>query len=70
MLINGARRQRAFLRKLEFDGGQQQQMKEAYYDVIELNDAGRKAYAYRQTIEFENWMREAQLTIVSYLCGC
>ena len=70
LLINGARRQKAFLRKLEFDGGQQQQMKEAYYDVIELNDAGRKAYAYRQTIEFENWMREAQLTIVSYLCGC
>lgn len=69
LLINGTRRQKAFLRNLELDP-RHNKMKNAYYDVIELNAANRKVYSYRQTIEFENWMRGAHMTIASDLCGC
>ncbi|MDR1937827.1 MAG: DUF3868 domain-containing protein, partial [Tannerellaceae bacterium] len=69
LLINGAQRQKAFLRDMELNRGQGR-AKSAYYDVIELNKTNRKVYRYRQTLAFENWMREAHVNIVSDLCGC
>jgi outer membrane protein OmpA-like peptidoglycan-associated protein len=71
LLINGPQRQKAFLRKMKLTPTPSRgRMVNEYYDVIELNAANRKVYAYRQTLAFENWMREAHMEIVSDLCGC
>jgi outer membrane protein OmpA-like peptidoglycan-associated protein len=70
LLINGRQRQKAFLRSLMLASPKRDRVKNAYYDVIELNADNRKVYSYRQTIAFENWMREAHMEIVSDLCGC
>ncbi|MDR1918340.1 MAG: DUF3868 domain-containing protein [Tannerellaceae bacterium] len=69
LLINGAQRQKVYLRQTKLNPAQNR-AKQAYQDVIELNKDNRKVYRYKQTILFENWMREAQMNIVSDLCGC
>ncbi|MDR1344742.1 MAG: DUF3868 domain-containing protein [Tannerellaceae bacterium] len=69
LLINGHQRHKVFMRNKELNRTQRR-TNNGLYDVIELNKENRKVYRYRQTIGFENWMRDAQLNIVSDLCGC
>ncbi|MDR1500539.1 MAG: DUF3868 domain-containing protein [Tannerellaceae bacterium] len=69
LLINGHQRHKLFLRDKELNK-QQRRTNDNVYAVIELNDDNRKVYRYQQTIGYENWMRDAQLNIVSDLCGC
>jgi outer membrane protein OmpA-like peptidoglycan-associated protein len=69
VLINGPQRHQAFLRDMELNR-KKRRLKNDYYDVIELNQANRGVFQYRQTVGFENWMREARMEIISDLCGC
>jgi outer membrane protein OmpA-like peptidoglycan-associated protein len=68
-LINGHQRHKLFLRDKELNK-QQRQTNDNVCEVIELNNDNRKIYRYKQTVGYESWMRNAQLNIVSDLCGC
>jgi outer membrane protein OmpA-like peptidoglycan-associated protein len=69
ILINGRQRHKSFLRNMTLDP-KQRRVEKDYYTVIELNNDNRKVHHYRQTVAFENWMREARMDMVSDLCGC
>jgi outer membrane protein OmpA-like peptidoglycan-associated protein len=69
LLINGRQRQKVFLRN-DLLSRKQRKRKNDCYGVIELNNDNRKVFRYRQSIAFENWMRDARMEIVSDLCGC
>jgi outer membrane protein OmpA-like peptidoglycan-associated protein len=50
--------------------GWEQQIREAHYSVIPLTGANRKVFRYRQSVAYEDWMRDAELNLMSDLCGC
>ena len=69
VLVNGRHRHKAFMREMELNGWERQ-VREAHYVVIPLNGENRKVIRYRQSIPYENWMRDAELNLQSDLCGC
>lgn len=69
IMLNGRQRHKAFTREVALNGWERQ-INETHYDVIPLTNENRKVYRYRQSIPFENWMRDAYMNIESDLCGC
>ncbi|MDR1258807.1 MAG: DUF3868 domain-containing protein [Tannerellaceae bacterium] len=69
LIINGRQRHRLFMRDKVLNT-QGRRRNNDTYEAIELNSDNRKVYRYHQTVGYENWMRDAQLNIVSDLCGC
>ncbi|MDH6303635.1 outer membrane protein OmpA-like peptidoglycan-associated protein [Parabacteroides sp. PF5-5] len=69
ILINGSRRHKAFMRGIKLNGWESQ-INEVHHNVINLNETGRRVYRYRQSVGFENWMRNAGMEISAELCAC
>ncbi|MDR2495925.1 MAG: DUF3868 domain-containing protein [Tannerellaceae bacterium] len=68
IIINGKQRHKSFMRETALNGWEQQIL-EANYAVITLNDSTRN-FRYRQAVAFERWMREARMDIITDLCDC
>jgi outer membrane protein OmpA-like peptidoglycan-associated protein len=69
IMLNGYQRQKAFIREVELNGWGNQ-IQDAHYDIIGLNNDSRTTYDYALSVEFEDWMRDARMEIASDLCDC
>jgi outer membrane protein OmpA-like peptidoglycan-associated protein len=67
--INGQQQHKAFLREVQLNGWQRQ-IANAHYAVLGLNEAKQNTFRYITSIRYEGWMREAQMNIITDLCGC
>lgn len=66
--INGRQRHKAFMREVQLNGWEKE-VAASHYAVVDLKK-NRKVLRYRQTVPFENWMRDARLDVRTDLCGC
>lgn len=62
LIINGKRREKAYLRGLAI-------MEEAPQGIV-IPYGNRNVYAYSQVIPYQPWMANASLNLVENLCGC
>jgi outer membrane protein OmpA-like peptidoglycan-associated protein len=67
--INGRQQHKAFLRETELSGSQRQVMA-AHYAVIGLDRENRGPFHYVTELDFEPWMNEARMYVISDLCAC
>lgn len=67
VLLNGRNRQQVYLRRQALDG---EGSGAGYYAVLKAAGGKEQTVAYRQTVRFEPWMKEARLWMEEDLCGC